>query len=97
MSLEEKAAIGNLDACRVPDLQHAFETCIRSQVGPDDELFRDVLQRIWKVLQETHRARCVKWTGQTGIVYCAISMLIPLFCMSSKIPFNWALLQSSMR
>ena len=60
MPLKEKAAIANLNEGKVPYLQYAFETCIRSQLGKDDEMSKDVMQRIWEVLQETHRVRCVK-------------------------------------
>ena len=56
MPLKEKAAIANLDEEDVPYLQYAFSTLF----GEDDELGKDVMHRIWKVLQETHRVRCVK-------------------------------------
>jgi len=58
--LKEKAAIANLDADEVPYLQYAFDICIRSQLGKDDEISKDVMHRIWEVLQKTHRVRCVK-------------------------------------
>jgi len=60
MPLKEKAAIANLDEGKVPYLQYAFDTCIRSQLGRDDILSKDVMHRIWQLLQETHRVRCVK-------------------------------------
>ena len=60
MSLKEKAAIANLDEGKVPYLQYAFDVCIRSQLGQDDEMSKDVMHRMWEVLQETHRVRCVK-------------------------------------
>ena len=58
--LKEKAIIANLDEDRVPYLQYAFDVCIRGQLGEDDEMRKDVMHRIWEVLQETHRVRCVK-------------------------------------
>ena len=60
MPLKEKAIIANLDEDKVPYLQYAFDVCIRSQLGEDDEMGKDVMHRIWEVLQETHRVRCVK-------------------------------------
>lgn len=59
MPLKEKAIIANLDEGKVPYLQFAFDTCIRSQLGKDDEMSKDVMHRIWEVLQETHRIRSV--------------------------------------
>ncbi len=60
MSLKEKAAITNLDEDKIPLLQYAFNVWILSQLGEDDEISKDVMLRIWKVLQETHRVRCAK-------------------------------------
>ena len=60
MPLKEKAIIANLDEEKVPYLQYAFDTCIRSQLGKDDEMSKDVMHRIWEVLQQTHRVRCLK-------------------------------------
>jgi len=60
MSLKEKAAIANLNEDKFPYLQYAFDTCIRSQLSKDDDMSKDVMQRMWEVLQETHRVRCVK-------------------------------------
>ena len=60
MPLKEKAAIANLDEDKVPYLQYAFDVCIRGQLGKDDEMGKDVIHRMWEVLQETHRVRCVK-------------------------------------
>ena len=60
MPLKEKAAIANLPEDKVPYLQYAFDGCIRGQLGKDDEMGKDVMHRIWEVLQETHRVRCVK-------------------------------------
>ena len=37
-----------------------FDFCIRSELGKDSEKSKDVMNRIWEALQETHRVRCVK-------------------------------------
>ena len=58
--LKEKAAIANLDEDKVPYLQYAFDVCIRGQLGKDDEMGMDVMHRMWEVLQDTHRVRCLK-------------------------------------
>ena len=58
--LKEKAVIANLNEDKRPYLQYAFDTCIRSQLGKDDEMGKDVMRRIWEVLQGTHRIRSVK-------------------------------------
>jgi hypothetical protein len=58
MPLKEKAAIANLDEDKVPYLQYAFDVYLK-QLGKDDEMSKDVMHRIWEVLQETHRVRCV--------------------------------------
>jgi hypothetical protein len=60
MPLKEKAIIANLDAEKVSYLQYAFDVCVRGQLVKDDEMSKDVMHRIWQVLQETHRVRCVK-------------------------------------
>jgi hypothetical protein len=62
MPLKEKVAIANLDESDIPIpyLQYAFDVCVSGQLGKDDEMGKDVMHRIWEVLQETHRVRCVK-------------------------------------
>jgi len=60
MPLKEKAAIANLDEDKVPYLQYAFDVCVRRQLGKDDEICKDAIHRVWRVLQETHRLRRVK-------------------------------------
>jgi len=59
MPLKEKAIIANLDEDKVPYLQYAFDVCIKGQLGQDDEMSKDVMHRMWKVLKETHRLRCL--------------------------------------
>jgi hypothetical protein len=60
MPLKEKAAIANIDEDKVPYLQYAFDVVSEVNSGMDDEMSKDVMHRIWEVLQETHRVRCVK-------------------------------------
>ena len=60
MPLKEKAIIANLDQDKVPYLQYAFDVCVRNQLGKDDEMSKDVMHRMWEVLQKTHRVRCLK-------------------------------------
>ena len=60
MPLKEKAAIANLDEDKVPYLQYAFDVCIKNELGKHDEMSKDVMHRIWEVLQETYKVRCLK-------------------------------------
>ena len=60
MSLKEKVAIANLDEEDVKYLQYAFDVCVIGKLGDDPDEAKDVMHRIWKVLQETHRVRSVK-------------------------------------
>ncbi len=56
MSLREKVVIAQLDEYDLPYLQYTFDVC----VGMDYEKGKDVVYRMWKMLQATHRIRCVK-------------------------------------
>lgn len=56
MSLREKVAIARMDEEDLPYLQYTFDVC----VGMGDEMGMDVIDRMWKVLQGTHRVRVVK-------------------------------------
>jgi hypothetical protein len=60
MPLKEKAAIANLDEEDIKYLQYAFDVCVTSQLGKDHEEGKDVMHRIWEVLQGTHRVRVVE-------------------------------------
>jgi hypothetical protein len=60
MPLRDKAAIANLAEEDIKYLQYAFDVCVTGQLGKDHEEGKDVMYRIWKVLQETHRVRSVK-------------------------------------
>ncbi len=56
MSHRDKIATAPSDISSVPN----FEDVIWKLIQDDDETSRDVMHRIWEVLQETHRVRCVK-------------------------------------
>ena len=56
MSLREKVAIAQLEEEDLPYLQYTFDIC----VGVGDKMGMDVMYRMWKVLQGTHRLRVVK-------------------------------------
>jgi hypothetical protein len=60
MPLRDKAAIANLDEQDVKYLQYAFDVCVTGKLGEDHEEGKEVMYRIWEVLQETHRVRSVK-------------------------------------
>lgn len=60
MSLRDKAAIANFDEQDVKYLQYAFDVCVTGKLGEDHEEGKDVIHRIWKLLKQTHRFRCVK-------------------------------------
>jgi len=55
LSLREKAVVANLDEEALPLLLYAFDVF----VGKDD-LGKEVLLRVWKVLQDTHRIHRIK-------------------------------------
>ena len=60
MSLKEKAEIANLEEKDILHFHDIFDTYISDQLGQGDKMGKDVMNRIWEVLQETHRVRCVK-------------------------------------
>jgi hypothetical protein len=41
-------------------LQYAFDAFVHGQLGKDDETSKDIMHRLWEVLQKIHRVRCVK-------------------------------------
>jgi hypothetical protein len=59
MSLKEKIAIANLSHEDINRFHELFDTYLSGQLGQDDVMGRDVMHRLWEVLQETHRVRCV--------------------------------------
>jgi len=81
MPLKEKAALANLDEDKVPYLQYAFDACLKEQLRKDDKMGKDVMHRIWEVLQETHRVMCVK----TRFIECYQSHVLMLLLIS--LPF----------
>ena len=60
MSLRDKASIANLDEGDIEYLKYAFDLSATGKIGKDHDVGKDVMHRIWKVLQETHRVRRVK-------------------------------------
>jgi len=60
MPLKEKIAIANLSEEDIKRFQELFDTYLSGQLGQDDAMGKDVMYRIWEVLQETHRVRCIK-------------------------------------
>ena len=59
MSLKEKSLIANMDEKSLPYLQYAFDVYISRKIGDDPEAGREIMQRIWQTLKETHRIRIV--------------------------------------
>jgi hypothetical protein len=60
MSLKEKVAIASLSHVDINRFHELFDTYISGQLGQDDVMSMDVMQRIWEVLQEMHWVGCVK-------------------------------------
>ena len=60
MAIKEKAAIANLDEEDVKYLQYAFDVCVIGKLGDDPDEAKDVMHRIWEVLQKIHKVRSVK-------------------------------------
>ena len=62
LPLNEKTFFSNLDEEGVKILQIAFDLYIKSKTGaePDDDESNDIMNELWKRLQETHRLRVVK-------------------------------------
>jgi hypothetical protein len=60
MSLKEKSLIANMDEKSLPYLQYAFDMYISQNMGDDPEAGREIMRRIWQILQETHRIRIVR-------------------------------------
>jgi hypothetical protein len=59
MSLKEKAAIASLSHEDISRFHELFDNYLSGQLGQDNEMSRDVMHRIWEMLQETHRIRSV--------------------------------------
>ena len=60
MSLKEKSLIANMDERSLPYLQYAFDVYISRQVGDDPRLGKDIMRRVWRALQQTHRIRLIR-------------------------------------
>jgi hypothetical protein len=60
MSLREKAIIASLSYEDINYCHSLFDTCSRDQFGKHYGMSKDVMQRVWELLQQTHRVRCVK-------------------------------------
>lgn len=60
MSLKEKSLIANMDEKSLPYLQYAFDVYISKNTGDDAETGREIMKRVWRTLQETHRLRLVR-------------------------------------
>ena len=60
MPLKKKAAIAKLDKDSIPYIHYAFDICVFGRLGKDNKMRKEVMHRIWEVLRETHRLRCVK-------------------------------------
>ncbi|MCB2141121.1 hypothetical protein KQH27_00270 [bacterium] len=60
MSLKEKAEIADLEEKDILYFQDIFDTYISGQLGQGDKMGKDVMNRIWEVLRETHRVRILK-------------------------------------
>jgi hypothetical protein len=60
MSLKEKSLIANMNEKSLPYLQYAFDVYISKDAGDDAETGREIMKRVWRTLQETHRLRLVR-------------------------------------
>ena len=60
MPLKEKADIANLEDKDILHFQDLFNTYISGHLGQGDEMGKDVMHRMWEVLQQTYRVRSVK-------------------------------------
>ena len=60
MSLKEKSLIANMDKKSLPYLQYAFDVYISREIGDDQETGRKIMERVWQILQDSHRIRLVK-------------------------------------
>jgi hypothetical protein len=60
MFLKEKAAIASPNHEDINRFHELFDAYLSGQLGQDDVMGRDVMHRIWEVLQETYRVQCVR-------------------------------------
>jgi hypothetical protein len=62
LPLKEKVAIANLDEKDIELLQHVFNIYVRGKVADDfdDEDADDIMNELWKRLQETYKLHILK-------------------------------------
>ena len=60
MTLKEKASIASLKEEEILHFHDLFDTLVIDTLGMDETVGRDVIHRIWELLQSTHRLRRVK-------------------------------------
>jgi len=62
LPLKERVSIANIDEKHVEILQRIFELFILNKTGSEieDEEYNNIMDELWKRLQETHKMRVVK-------------------------------------
>ncbi len=62
LPLKESVSIANIDKKHVEILQSIFELFILEKTGSEieDEEYNNIMDELWKRLQETHKLRVVK-------------------------------------
>lgn len=60
MTLREKVSLASLKENEILHYHELFDTIVSEHLGQADEIGKDVIHRIWEVLQETHRIKCLK-------------------------------------
>ncbi len=62
LPLKEKASLTNMNKEHIEVLQKVFELYITNKTGSefDDEEYKDIMDKLWERLRETHRLKIVK-------------------------------------
>ncbi|MES0447943.1 MAG: hypothetical protein ABUJ92_15520, partial [Desulfobacterales bacterium] len=62
LPLKERVSIANIDKKHIEILQSIFELFILEKTGSEieDEEYNNIMNELWKRLQETHKLRIVK-------------------------------------
>jgi hypothetical protein len=60
MSLKDKACIANMDERDLSRFNQQFDDFFSDLVSEKSDGGKEIMHRVWKVLQETHRIRSVK-------------------------------------
>jgi len=62
LPLREKVFFANLDEDGIAVLQKVFDVHIRNKINsePDNREYNEIMNELWKRLQETHKIRVVK-------------------------------------